>query len=533
MRIHLLLVILGCLLPPPAQSAEPTAPTRPNVLYIMTDDHTTQALGCYGGRLASLLPTPTLDQLAADGIRMDRVYCTNSICTPSRATILTGQYSQTNGVLDLDGHLPPERQYLIHEMKKAGYLTAIIGKWHLESEPASFDYYSVLPGQGKYFDPHFITRGDKPWPQNTITTKGHATTVTTDLTLQWLQQRDKTKPFLLLHQQKAPHDMFENDPAHDTYLADTTIPEPPNLHHQPSPGFGSLATRGENDSLIHQIATSVSPRHTVRNYTQSWNIDPTLPNKEKTQQAYQQYLKRYLRCVKGVDDQIARLLTYLRENDLLKNTIIIYTSDQGMMLGEHDLIDKRWMYEPSMRMPFIMHYPPLIKPGTTSHLLVNNTDFAPTILDLIGATPPPYMQGRSFAPALDGTTTPPDWRTATYYRYWMHMAHHNVPAHFGLRTRDYKLIFYHGQATTETTYGKPSIPSHPTSAKIAPTPPAWEFYDLRHDPEENTNHYQNPAYTTTIRDLKTRLLQLRTELRETDTTRPHIQKIIDAHWSGP
>ncbi|MEZ6056739.1 MAG: sulfatase [Planctomycetaceae bacterium] len=502
----------------------------PNILFIMSDDHTTQGFGCYGSRLAGLNPTPTLDALAAGGMRFDRVFCTNSICTPSRACIMTGQYSKTNGVLDLKGRLAPERQSLPIEMRKAGYLTAIIGKWHLEEEPAAFDYYKVLPGQGKYFDPEFLVRGDKPWPQNKVPQQGHSTDVITDLTLEWLEQRDKTKPFFLMHHYKAPHDMFEYAPRYEEYLQNVNIPEPDNLHDQPGAGFGSIATRGENDRLIRRIGTSVSKRHPVRNYGIDFKVDPALDDHEYTSRAYQEYLKRFLRCVKGVDDNLSRLFDYLKQEGLWENTIIVYTGDQGFMLGEHDYIDKRWMYDESMRMPFIVHYPKLITAGSVNRDLINNTDFAPTLLALAGATPPADMQGRSFAPALEGKPLE-NWRTATYYRYWMHLMHHDNPAHFGIRTTDYKLIFYYGRATDEADYGKLTMPwLKATSFKIEPTPPAWEFYDLRTDPHENQNEYANPRYADVIRDLKAQLQKTREELGETDQDRPHIQSVIDAHW---
>jgi arylsulfatase A-like enzyme len=508
-------------------TAQATPP--PNVIFIMSDDHTTQAIGAYGSHLAKLNPTPHLDKFAAEGMRFDRVFCVNSICTPSRASILTGQYPQRNGVLDLDGVLPPERQFLPTEMKKAGYLTAMIGKWHLEAEPATFDYYCVLPGQGKYINPEFVIRGEKTWPNNSFTREGHCTDIITDLTIDWLEKRDKTKPFFLMHHHKAPHDMFINAPRDDHYLADVEIPEPDNLYDQPAAGSGSIATRGENDRLIHRIGTSVSKRHSVRNYGIDWKIDPNLPDKEYTHRAYQEYLKRYLRCVKGVDDNVARLFDYLKKNDLMDHTIIVYTGDQGMMLGEHDYMDKRWMYDESMRMPFLMRYPKLIKPGSVNTDIINNTDFAPTLLDLCGVKTPSKMQGHSFAAALEGKPLE-NWRTATYYRYWMHLMHHDNPAHFGIRTKDYKLIFFYGQPSEESSFGKRSIPWAENSFKIEPTPVAWEFYDLRKDPKEMRNEYANPEYAETVKELKAQLRQQREALDETDATRPHIQKIVDANW---
>ncbi len=526
-RPNFLLAVLLCglVLPFEASSAD-----RPNILYIMSDDHTSQAIGAYGGRLAKLNPTPNIDRLASEGMRFDRVFCTNSICTPSRASILTGQYPQTNGVTDLDGVLPPERHYLPQEMKKAGYLTAMIGKWHLEAEPASFDYYNVLPGQGKYFDPELIARGPKPWPENKVIHEGYVSDVITDLGIDWLGKRDTSKPFFLMLHHKAPHDMFEFAPRYADYLEDTEIPEPDNLYDQPAAGFGSVATRGENDSLVRRLGTSVSKRHPVRNYGMDFDIPPGLDDREYTRRSYQEYLKRYLRCAKSVDDNLARVFDYLKENGLDDNTVIIYTSDQGMMLGEHDYIDKRWMYEESLRMPFIMRYPPLIEPGSVNADLINNTDFAPTLLELAGAGAPDQMQGRSFAAALEGKPLE-DWRTATYYRYWMHLMHHDNPAHFGIRTADHKLIFYYGQPEKEATNGKLSMPwKKGESYKIEPTPPAWEFYDLRTDPHENRNEYANPEYAATIRELKAELKRQREALHETDESRPHIQSVIEAHW---
>lgn len=506
------------------------AADRPNILFIMSDDHTSQAVGAYGGRLAKLNPTPNLDRLAAEGMRFDRVFCTNSICTPSRASIITGQYSLTNGVTDLNGVLAPEHHYLPQEMKKAGYLTAMIGKWHLEAEPSSFDYYEVLPGQGKYFDPEMLVRSDRPWPENVRKHAGYVSDVITDLGLRWLEQRDKSKPFFLMLHHKAPHDMFEFAPRYADHLKDVEIPEPENLFCPYARGFGSVATRGVNDSLVHRIGTSVSKRHPVRNYGIDFDIPPTLDDREYTHQAYQEYLRRYLRCVKSVDDNLARLFDYLKQQGLYDNTVIIYTSDQGMMLGEHDYIDKRWMYEESMRMPFIMRYPPRIKAGGVNTDLINNTDFAPTMLDLAGTKAPSQMQGRSFVPALEGKPLE-NWRTATYYRYWMHLMHHDNPAHFGIRTADYKLVFYYGQPEKEAMNGKPSMPwKKAASYRIEPTPPAWEFYDLRNDPHEDRNEYANPKYADIIRDLKKQLKQTRADLHETDESRPHIQRVIEAHW---
>lgn len=514
------------------QSAHETvrqaAPDRPNIIFIMSDDHTTQAIGAYGSRLAKLNPTPHLDMLAKGGARFDQVFCTNSICTPSRGNIITGQYSQTNGILILDDTLHPQQQYLPLEMKKLGYQTAMIGKWHLKAAPSAFDYYQVLRGQGAYFNPKFFDSEAGEWPDNFTNYTGHSTDVITDITLTWLKEkRDTTRPFFLMHHYKAPHDDFEWAPRYANYLADQFIPEPDNLYREPN--FGSEATRGRNDSLRHFIGTSVSDRHAIRNYTQQYGIE-RMPRDSATSSAYQQYLKNYLRCVAGVDDNLGRLFAYLKENGLWENTLIIYTGDQGMMLGEHDYIDKRWMYEESMRMPFIMHYPPAIPAGTTSELLINNTDFAPTIISLAGGEAPSYMQGHSFAEYLDGSE-PDHWRTATYYRYWMQMTHHDVPAHFGIRTKKYKLIFYYAQPYKAEEVGQKSMQWLAASHPIQPTPVAWEFYDLSKDPTESVNCYGDPNYQTIIQELKQQLIAERLALGETDENYPRFAKVIDQYWA--
>lgn len=527
---------------------------KPNIIFIMADDHTTQGIGAYGSRLAALNPTPNLDQLAHEGMLMENVFVNNSICVPSRAAIITGQHSQRNGVLDLEGVLPPEKQYLPKEMKKLGYQTAIVGKWHLHEEPAAFDYYQVLPVQGKYFDPDFRVRGEKEWPNNVIKTKGHSTDVITDITLDWLEnKRDKSKPFFLMHHYKAPHDDFENAPRYDDYLADTFIPEPESLYDNKN--NGSIATRGANDSLTRIIGSSVSRRNLIRNQAMNIYQDSSIyrqyrdastigtdehvawkyneEEKKIASQVYQDYLKRYLRCVKGVDDNIKRLLDYLKENDLYDNTIIVYTGDQGFMLGEHDYIDKRWMYEESMRMPFFVRYPKKIKPGSRSDAIINNTDFAPTLIEMAGGTAPDYMQGNSFKTILETGKEPEEWPKSTYYRYWMHMAHrHGNPAHFGIRTKDYKLIFFYGRYWVDTDdpnaeYNKASWGNDFTRK----TPVAWEFYDLKKDPKEMNNAYKDPAYQEVIAQLKDELVRVREELDETDKNYPHIQKVIDAHWN--
>ena len=501
---------------------------QPNIIFIMADDHTTQAFGVYGSRLAGLNPTPNIDRLAHEGILFENAFCTNAICTPSRASILTGQYSHVNGVLDLDGSIPPEEHFLAREMKALGYETAMVGKWHLKEEPAIFDYYCVLPGQGDYYDPSFNVRGEKVWPDNVVNYTGHSSDVITDITLEWLEnKRDKSKPFFLMHHYKAPHDMFEFAARYASYLEDVEIPEPASMYYNAN--NGSVATRGENDALIHDIGSSIGHRNIIRNMGMHMDIDPDIPDPEYTHLAYQEYLKRYLRCVKGVDDNVGRLFAYLEEHGLIDNTIIIYTGDQGFMLGEHDYIDKRWMYEESMRMPFLVRYPSLIKASTRTDAMVNNVDYAPTIIDLAGGTVPEYMQGESFKPILETGKEPEGWKQDTYYRYWMHMAHrHANPAHFGIRTKDYKLIFFYGIYYKDT--GEEANLEGWGNRYTFRTPPGWEFYDLKMDPGEMDNRYGDPAYTETIAGLKLRLAELREEIGEIDEQFPEILKTINEHW---
>ncbi|MCM8536131.1 MAG: sulfatase [Lentisphaeraceae bacterium] len=496
------------------------AADRPNILFIMSDDHTSQAVGVYGSRLAKLNPTPTIDSLAKEGVIMKNAFCTNAICTPSRAAIMTGQYNHVNGVYDLGGTLPMDQQYLAIEMKKAGYNTAMIGKWHLKKEP-NYDYYKVLPGQGKYHNPTFKEKGKGAWGKNVVQMQGHSSDCITESTIEWFEtKREKDKPFFLMHHYKAPHDMFENAKRYDSYLEDVEIPEPENLWSQPK--FGSIATRGHKGGLDKYIGTSIGRRHEYRNYTKNngpW-IKPEgvdeMNDVEAKRAAYQLYLKRYLRCVKGVDDNLAKLFAYLKKEGLYDNTVIVYTGDQGFMLGEHDYMDKRWMYEEAQRMPFIVRYPKGIKAGSVSDTIIENVDFAPMLLDYAGVKTPNYMQGKSFRNIIESGVEPESWKKGAYYRYWMHLAHHWNPGHFGIRTKHFKLIFYYGVDYKEKGQFQ--------------TPPAWEFYDLRKDPNENVNQYDNPEYKSVISQLKEDLRKKREEIQDTDDKFPQIKAVVDEFW---
>ena len=508
-----------------ASSLTLRAQDRPNILFIMSDDHTAQAVGVYATLLKDLDPTPTIDSLAREGIVFDNAFCTNSICTPSRASIITGQYAHTNGVFDLGGNITPENQALPILMREAGYQTAMIGKWHLKQEP-NFDYYKVLPGQGKYFDTEFRIQGDQPWPKNTVTHTGqHSSDAITDSTLDWFKkERDPDKPFFVCHQYKAPHDYFENAPRYQSYLADLEIPEPDTLYDPPNT-FGSLATKGYDNELVPHIGTSIGSRNPRRSYATNLfdrfpeefppNYDPAvLSEEETTRLAYQGYLKKYLRCVRGVDDNLKRLFDYLKEEGLHDNTVIIYTGDQGFWLGEKDYQDKRWAYDESARMPFIVRYPEKIPPGIRSHALIENVDYPALMLDYAGIDIPSDFQGRSFRMICETGQEPNDWKQAVYYRYWMHMAHHDNPGEMSIRTKTHKLIYFYG-ANYEGGYQ---------------TPPAWELYDLVEDPQELRNVYYVPKYNEIREELKAQFAQLRMDVGDDGSHYPKCEAVVQEFW---
>lgn len=488
-----------------------TVHAKYNILYIMSDDHAAHSIGAYRGRFAKLNPTPTIDRLAKEGVLMENCFATNAICTPSRASILTSQYSHINGCKGFLEGLPSKQQVLPKLLKKHGYETAVIGKWHLINEPADFDYYAVLAGQGNYFNPIFNIRGEKPWPENKINVYGydsiHSSDAITNLSLQWLKERkDKNKPFFLFHQFKAPHDNFENAERYDWLYAYENIPKP-----------DSLTNRGNHGPIgSSQYGTSVGKRNERRNMGHHMYVDPNFNQNDYIEEAYQRYLKKYLRTAKGLDDNISRLLEHLKETGELENTIIIYTSDQGFMLGEHDYIDKRWMYEEALRMPFIIRFPDKAHAGTRNTDIVSNIDFAPTLLEMVGVdsqTFPDSFQGRSFFNNIKGET-PADWPQEMYYRYWLHMAHHDNPAHLGVRTKTEKLIYFYG------------LPLDVKGAIDQPTKAYFEYYNLADDPKEINNRINDSSAQENIKKLKEKILQLRKKYKDQDLGQKAMLKRI-------
>ncbi len=448
---------------------------RPNILYIMADDHAAHAISAYGSRINQ---TPNIDRIAQGGVRFTNCFCTNSICTPSRAAILTGQYSNKNGVYTLNDALDPKRNHVGKELQRAGYQTAMIGKWHLTSDPTGFDYWKILPGQGVYYDPIFIEGGKQTKYQ------GYCTDLIGDFTLDWLKRRDPKKPFFAMCHHKAPHRPWEPAPKYKDLFAGRTIPEPDNL-------FDHYEGRARSVAAVQMKVGENMNKTDLKT-----DIPADLKGDPLRKWAYQLFIQDYLRCIQSLDDNVGRLLDYLETERLASNTIVIYTSDQGFFLGDHGFFDKRLMYEESLRMPFLMRYPGAIRPGSVNRDMTLNIDFAPMFLGYAGVKPPAEMQGRSFRANLEGHT-PRDWRKAMYYRYWMHNdPDHHVPGNYGVRTERWKLIYY---------YGKPLGMS---GANPPDTAPEWELYDMRNDPREMKNLYADPKYATVVRDLKAQLEKL-------------------------
>ncbi len=445
---------------------------RPNFIYIMTDDHAAHMLSAYGSKIAS---TPNLDRIAEGGILFENAFVTNSLCAPSRAVLLSGKYSHKNGQLSNRDSFDGSQQTFPKLMQAAGYQTAMIGKWHLKSEPTGFDYWKVLPGQGRYHDPEFIEMGER------VTIEGYVTDLITDSVLKWLENRAVDQPFLLLYHHKAPHGPWEPDEKHQALFKGETIAEPAHFDDD----FSNRA------SAIADSESDLEPELAKR-YARWGSAPPAeLDAEGRKKWTYQRYVKDYMRVVASVDDNIGRLIDYLDESGLADNTVLIYTSDNGMFLGDHGLFDKRFMYEEPLRVPLLVRYPPLIKAGSRTNAMALNVDYAPTMLDLAGIEAPDNMQGHSLRPVLGGGV-PTGWRESVYYHYYEHPSSHNVYPHYGVRTERYKLIHYY----------KPID--------------EWEMFDLEDDPLELKSIYDDPARAEVRAELETELARLRTELQVTE-----------------
>ncbi|MBN2639531.1 MAG: sulfatase [Bacteroidales bacterium] len=502
--------------------------TRPNILFIMTDDHALSAISAYNGFLAKVAPTPNIDRIANEGIRFNNMFCTNSISGPSRAAILTGKFAHVNGFYKNEGggDFDGSQQTFPKLLQENGYQTALIGKWHLGTSPTGFDFYKVLfnkEGQGSYFDPVFETSGGL-----IVEEKGkYSTNVIKEGALNWLKtQRDKDKPFMLMYQFKAPHRPWEPGPGYENYLADVTIPHPATFDDDYSGRPAAKDAWMRIDGHLNRKNLKIQPpKNLTKDELSAWNSfgnedgefwtpDSTMSDEQRKDWKFQRYAKDYLRCVKAADDAIGEVLDYLDKSGLAENTIVIYTSDQGFYVGEHGWFDKRFMYEESMHMPLLIRYPAKIKAGQVNDDLLLNIDFAPTLLDLAETKIPADVQGKSFLPILNNLADG-DFREAVYYHYYEFPYWHHVQPHYGIRTSRYKLIhFYYSMDV-------------------------WELYDLENDPHEMKNLIEEQEYKTIIEDLKIQLFKLMkennmnlslSELRAmTDARIERLYKVEDAN----
>jgi len=471
---------------------------RPNIVVFFSDDHTTQSISAYGDA-RKLLKTPGIDRIAKDGMRFDRCLVTNSICGPSRASVLTGTYAHVNGFWNntncsFDGSQATFPKLL----QGAGYQTAMIGKWHLGSDPTGFDFWQILPGQGIYYNPPMIRNGQK------LTIPGYVSDIITDETLKWLSTRDQNKPFLLMCQHKAPHREWEPALRHLGFDADRVYDEPANL-------FDDYANRGpavkDQDMSLEVTMTErdlklVAPKSLTTEQRKEWDAyyEPrnaafraaNLTGKALTRWKYQRYLHDYLACVKSVDEGVGKVLDALDRDGLSDNTIVIYASDQGFFLGEHGWFDKRWIFEESLRTPFLVRWPGVVKAGATNDRMVSLLDVAQTLLDVAGVPAPERMQGRSLVPLLKGQL-PADWRTAFYYQYVEYPSPHRVRPHEGVITDRYKLVHYFGIGGAGADYS--------------------ELFDRVSDPAEMTSVFGDSAYAAARTALTADLARLRQELK--------------------
>ena len=501
-------------------SAE-TKPSRPNILYIMSDDHTGQAWGIYGGILKDYVHTPNIQRLAEQGCVLNNCLVSNSICTPSRATILTGQYSHVNGTKTLGGALFPEQDNIAKHLQQAGYQTSIIGKWHLKKEPTGFDYYCVLPGQGEYWNPLMIEKGD--WLEGEKGGKvhqGYNSDIIADMTIDRLEKRDKTKPFVLMCHFKATHEPFDYPERYKDLYKDKDIPVPASFYDQGASTTGRSFDGQFIDDLKERYLKATANPELRRDYLNYPGLPFVVDGTDKyadRYKTYQKFIKDFMRCGAAVDDNIGKLMDYLEKAGLAENTIVIYTADQGYFLGEHGWFDKRMIYEESIHMPFVIRYPKEIPAGTRNSDIIENVDFSALFADYAGIEYPKTMQGRSFRENLKGKT-PKDWRKVGYYRYWEHEKGH--PAHFGIRGERYKLAFYYGNGFKPTK----NNPENNTGKY-------WEFYDLKEDPQELKNAFSNPKYQKIIKQMKSEIIHQREMLGDTDQDNQEILEIIAKHWN--
>jgi arylsulfatase A-like enzyme len=492
-------ILAHCWIPSAATAADGK---RPNVLFIFSDDHAWQSISAYRDP-RKLLDTPNIDRIAREGMLFNRCLVPNSICGPSRATILTGKYSHLNGFYNNSNSRFDGTQTTFPKLlQQAGYETAIVGKWHLVSDPTGFHYWHILPGQGVYYNPAMIKNGQR------VEHQGYTTDLITDVSIEWLKARDKSKPFLLMCQHKAPHREWEPALRHLGHDHDRAYDEPPTL-------FDNYAGRGlaerDQDMTIEKTMVDKdlklrAPAQLTRGQRAAWDAYYE-PRNEKFRQArlagrdlvrwkYQRYMHDYLGTICAVDESVGRMLKFLDDEGLAENTLVVYASDQGFFLGEHGWFDKRWIFEESLRTPLLVRWPGRVKPGSVNNDLVSNVDFAETFLELAGAPIPSEMQGRSLVSVLAGQT-PADWRKAFYYHYYEYPTPHHVRPHYGVVTDRYKLVRFYG-----------------------PDVDYWELFDRQNDPLELRSVYGQESYADAQKELENELARLRAELKVPEKDAP-------------
>jgi len=492
---------------------------RPNILFIFSDDHAPNAISCYpGGLFDEIAPTKGIDRIAREGMRFDRSYCTNAICGPSRASILTGKHSHLNGFIDNNSSYFDGLQTTFPDLlREAGYTTAMIGKWHLHSNPIGFDYWEILPGQGAYYNPDFIQM------DNTRKRfQGHCNDLVTQKGLTWLKQAaDSKKPFMAMVQYKAPHRNWAPAFRHINMFDDVNMPEPETLfdnyenrssvlkehamgiqdhmswgndmkmqgknlfpsHFTGGPGNGQFNRLSDQDKKTFISAYEDENKQFIKEMKAG-----KLDQKAITSWKYQRYIKDYLAVIQSMDEGIAKILNHLDNSGLAENTIVIYSSDQGFYLGEHGWYDKRWMFEESLMMPFVVRWPGKIKPGSVSNAIIQNIDYGPTFLELAGAKIPESMQGKSLVPIFKAAgEKPKGWRDSIYYRYSGERTH-NVAAHDGVRTADHKIFW-------------------------VPKTKEYQLFDMKKDPQEMKSVHNDPAYAVVFNEMKQELDSARKKYR--------------------
>ncbi len=512
----LALLLSNCGEPPQADSSD----ERPNILFIMSDDHAYQAISAYSDKL---IQTPNIDRIAEEGLLFTNACVTNSICAPSRAVILTGKHSHLNGKIDNRFPFDTSQITFPQIFQQNGYQTAMFGKLHFGNSPKGFDQFKILPGQGTYYNPDFITKNE-----GTIRVEGYTTDLITDMTLDWMEEeRDQEKPFLLMYLHKAPHREWLPPERHYKDFTQRTFPEPATLFDDYE-GRGAAAANAEMNILTHmnwagdsklypEVMDELGIAETADWDKKAFEREVGRQNEEQRAKwdavyrpinedfkaryadmsredlmrwRYQRYMQDYLGCIAAVDDGVGRVLDYLEESGLAENTLVVYTSDQGFYLGEHGWFDKRFIYDESFKTPLLVRWPNVITPNTTNTQMVQNLDFAQTFLDAAGITAPDDMQGESLVPLFKGDTA--DFREAIYYHYYEYPAVHMVKRHYGIVTEDYKLVHFYDDIDE------------------------WELYDRKKDTQEMKNVYDDPAYADVVADLSQKLADLRVQYKDSE-----------------